>query len=188
MITCRHIHRGSRRAFTLIESMATVVVLGTLAGASSLLIFNAVDGFTEATTAAQLHVEASIALDRAIREIRKIELDGAAAGVAPNIVGIGDTYVAWLDSDSDAYAFTMGVDVIYLQIDGAPGAVLLTDVTGVTVKAFDERNIELVLPLAGAACDPVRRISVEITLERNGVSHSLRSKVFIRSTMDGGAP
>ena len=68
------VHRGHRRAFTLIESMAAVVVLGSLAGVSSLLIFNAVDGYTEAATAAQLHVEASIALDRAIREIRKLKI------------------------------------------------------------------------------------------------------------------
>ena len=93
--------------------------------------------------------------------------------------------MAWQDSDADNYSLTLAVDDLILQIDGGAGATLLTGVTGLTVKAFDKDNTELVLPLAGAACDPVRRISVEITQERNGVSQSLRGKVFIRSTMAG---
>ena len=115
----------------------------------------------------------------------KIELDGGASSIAPHIVGVGDTYLAWQDSDADNYSFTLSGGAVFLQIDGVAGATLLTDVSAVTVKAFNEDNAELVLPLAGAACDPVRRISIDITLTRNGVSESQRAKVFIRSTMSG---
>ncbi|MHC4127985.1 MAG: type II secretion system protein [Planctomycetota bacterium] len=178
-------HPRRRRAFTLIESMATLAVLATLGSGASFLILDAVDGYTEAATSAQLHAEISIAMDRIIREVRKIELDSGASGVAPNIVGVGDTYVAWQDSDADNYSFTLSGGALFLQIDGVGGSTLLTDVSAVTVKAFNEDNTEIALPLAGAACDPVRRISVDITLTRNGVSESQRSKVFIRSTMSG---
>jgi prepilin-type N-terminal cleavage/methylation domain-containing protein len=176
---------GVRRGFTLIESMATIAVLATLGSIASFLILDAVDDYSETASTAQLHAELSIAMDRLIREVRHIELDSGASGIAPNIVGVGSTYVAWQDSDADNYSFTLSGGVIYLQIDGVGGAVLLADVSGVTVKAYNEDNTELGLPLAGAACDPVRRISVEISLQRNGVSESLRSKVFIRSTMSG---
>ncbi len=176
---------GVRRAFTLIESMATVGVLATLGSIASFLILDAVDGYSEAATSAQLHAELSIGMDRALREIRKIEPDTGASGVAPNITGVGSTSVTWQDSDADNYSFTKSASVIDLQVDGGAGAVLLSDVSGLTVKAFDEDNTELGLPLAGAACDAVRRISVEITLQRDGVSPTLRSKVFIRSTMSG---
>jgi prepilin-type N-terminal cleavage/methylation domain-containing protein len=176
---------GVRRGFTLIESIATIAVLATLGSIASFLILDAVDDYSETASTAQLHAELSIAMDRLLREVRHIELDGGASGIAPNIVGVGDTYLAWQDSDSDNYSFTLSAGEIFLQIDGVAGAVLLTDVSGVTVKAFDEDNTELVLPLAGAACDDVRRISVEISLLRNGVTQSLRSKVFIRSTMSG---
>jgi prepilin-type N-terminal cleavage/methylation domain-containing protein len=181
----RAAHPRHRRAFTLIESMATVAVLATLGSIASFLILDAVDGYTEVTTSAQLHAELSIALDRITREVRRIELDGGAAGIAPHIVGVGDTYLAWQDSDSDNYSFTLSVGVLYLQIDGVGGSALLTDVSAVTVKAFDEDDTEIGLPLAAAACDPVRRISVDITLTRAGVSESQRAKVFIRSTMSG---
>jgi hypothetical protein len=165
--------------------MATVAVLAALGSIASFLIMDAVDDYSETASTAQLHAELSIAMDRLIREVRHIELDGSASGVAPHIVGLGSTYVAWQDSDSDNYSFTLSGGVIYLQIDGVAGAVLLTDVSAVDVKAYDQDNTELPGPLAGAACDDIRRVSIEITLLRNGVSQSLRSKVFIRSTMSG---
>jgi prepilin-type N-terminal cleavage/methylation domain-containing protein len=176
---------GVRRAFTLIESMATVAVLATLGSIASFLILDAVDGYSEAATSAQLHAELSIALDRLLREVRHIELDSGATGIAPNITGVSSTSTTWQDSDADSYSFAKSASVIDLQVDGGASAVLLSDVSGLTVRAFDEDNTELGLPLAGAACDAVRRISVEISLLRNGVSESLRSKVFIRSTMSG---
>ena len=49
---CRR-HRG----FTLIESMATVSVLGILGSIASFMILNSVSGYTEAATAAQLHAD-----------------------------------------------------------------------------------------------------------------------------------
>ena len=60
---------------------------------------------------------------------------------------------------------------------------MLTDLSAITVKAFDEDNTELALPLVGVDCDAVRRISVEITIQRAGVSETLRTKTFLRSTM-----
>jgi hypothetical protein len=124
-------------------------------------------------------------MDRIMRELRKIELDSGASGVAPNIVGVDSTYVAWQDSEGDNYSVVFFGGVINLQWDGGGGAQLLSDVGTMDVKAFDEDNTELGLPLAGAACDDIRRISVDITLSRNGVSQSQRSKAFIRSTMAG---
>ena len=41
--------------------------------------------------------------------------------------------------------------------------------------------------LSRACFDKIRRVALAVTVSRNGVSHSLRGKVFIRSTMTGGA-
>jgi len=173
-----------RRGFTFIESMATIVVLGVLGSTASFLILDSVDDYTEASLQAQLHAEMSIALDRALREIRKIELDSAASGVAPDITAMTVSSLQWEDSSANAYQLVKVGTELQLAVAGGGLATLLTDVSALTIKIFDEDNIDLGT-CAGATCDPVRRISFDVTTQRNGVTQSLRFKAFIRSTMSG---
>jgi prepilin-type N-terminal cleavage/methylation domain-containing protein len=181
------VQAGRRRGFTLIESMATVVVIATLGSIVSLLILGAVDGYSDAAHSAQLHAELSMALDRATREIGGVELDTAAAGVAPNITSIsiaGDD-LQWADSDSDPYRLVRAGSDLMLQVDGGGAAVLLGDVTSFSVQTYDQDNSPLANPLSGAACDDIRRVALDVTVQRNDATERLRTKVFIRSTMVG---
>ncbi|MHC4429357.1 MAG: pilus assembly FimT family protein [Planctomycetota bacterium] len=183
----RAAHPRRRRAFTLIESMATIAVLATLGSIASFLILDAVDGYSEAATSAQLHAELSIAMDRALREVRKIEPDTGAAGVAPNITNVNaaNNNIQWTDSGSDAYSLYQSGSSLMLEIDGGGPAVLMSDVTAFTVLTYDEDNGALATPLSGAACDDIRRVALNVTVNRNGVTESLRTRIFIRSMMSG---
>ena len=107
-----------RRGFTLIESMGAVVIIAVLSGFASMIILNAVDGYTNAAVGAQLHAEASIALDRAQRELRRIELL-TGSGNAPNITSVDDTDIQWTDSDSDTYRLRQNGTTLELTIDNA---------------------------------------------------------------------
>ena len=62
---------------------------------------------------------------------------------------------------------------------------LLSGVTACTVSTYDEDNTLLAATLGGAGCDDIRRVQLDITVARNGITERLRSKVFIRSTMIG---
>jgi prepilin-type N-terminal cleavage/methylation domain-containing protein len=177
---------GARRAFTLIESMATVVVLAIMGSLTSFLILDAVDGYTDASTSAQLHGELSVALDRAVREIRMIELDGTASGLAPNITDVTPTSIFWTDSDLDSYLLQLSTTDLILQIDNGLPAVLAANVSAFSVTTYDEDNSQLAATLTGDSCDPIRRVELEVTLQRGGVSESLRTRTFIRSTMSLG--
>jgi prepilin-type N-terminal cleavage/methylation domain-containing protein len=179
--------RRCRRAFTLIESMATVAVLATLGSIASFLILDAVDGYSVADTSAQLHAELSIAMDRALREIRKIEPDDGAGVVAPNITDINaaGNNIQWTDSDSDAYSLYQSGSDLMLEVDGGGAALLLSDVTAFSVQTYDEDDGVLANPLTGAACDDIRRVVLDLTVQRNAVTESLRTKIFIRSMMSG---
>ncbi len=165
--------------------MATIVVLGVLGSTASFLILDSVDDYMDASVTAQLHAEMSIALDRAMREIRKIELDAGAAGVAPDITSMAVTLLQWEDSSGNAYRLGTSGSELQLQIAGGPIATLLTDVTDLAISIYDEDNADLGASCAGPTCDDVRRVVVDVTTQRSGVTQSLRFKAFIRSTMSG---
>jgi hypothetical protein len=167
--------------------MATIAVLATLGSIASFLVLDAVDGYTEAATSAQLHAELSIAMDRTMREIRKIEPDTLAGGVAPNITSTNaaDDSIQWEDEAADAYSLYKSGSDLMLEVDGGGAALLLSNVTAFTVQTYDEDDGALANPLTGAACDDIRRVALTVAVQRNGIAESLRAKVFIRSMMSG---
>jgi type II secretory pathway pseudopilin PulG len=178
-----HHHRTPRecRAFTLVEAVASIAVLAVIGSVSSSLILNSVDGYADAAASAQLHSEASAALERIERELRSIELDAAAAGIAPNIDSVTASSIAWHGDSSLSLSGTN----LMLAADGGAAAVLASDVAAFTIQTFDESNNALAASLAGTACDPIRRIRIELTLSRHGVSEFLRTRFHLRATIEG---
>jgi hypothetical protein len=159
-----------------VELVATIAILAAVSLVSSGIIMQASDGYVEAKATSQLHTEMSIAMDRALREIRAIALDTGASGVAPNIDSTTKTSLVW-EGDS---SLTMSGDNLVLTIDNDGGHVLLTDVTDLTIRTYDESNTQLGAGLSGTGCDAIRRVSVSITVQRHGVTHTLRGRVFLR--------
>ncbi|MHC4107369.1 MAG: prepilin-type N-terminal cleavage/methylation domain-containing protein [Planctomycetota bacterium] len=182
------------RGFTLIESLATIVVLATLGSIASFIMVNAVDGYVDAANAAQLQAEISTAMDRAVRELRKIDLVSAAdPAIEPDIDAFDDDIITWDDDDLDADTYTLQLVGNQLQFinDGAAAVVLLDDVvagTGFQLTAEKDGDPPVVLanPVAGAELPNIRRIAIQITAQRSGITRTLRTKIFLRSTMDGG--
>ncbi len=174
-----------RGGFTLVESIAAIVVLGALGSIASFLIVDSVDGYVAAAGAAQLHAELSVALDRAAREIRRIGPDPAAAGPAPDIEGVTSTSISWNDAEGDDCELALSGSTVLLRVDGGAPAVLLADVTAFAVTVYDGNDAPLGPELSGAGCDAIRRVRLEATLERENVTQALRAKVFIRSMMSG---
>lgn len=172
--------RRGRRGFTLVESIATIVVLAIISSVSSGIILQATDGYMDAATAAQLHAEVSVAMDRVVREVRNIALDTSASGVAPDITLFTTTNLSW---DANNTIALSGSDLT-LKLNGTPRE-LISDVTAFTMKAYDESNADLGQPLGGAACDPIRRVEFDLTVERYGAQARVRTRVFLRSTMSG---
>jgi prepilin-type N-terminal cleavage/methylation domain-containing protein len=170
-----------RRGFTLIEGLATIAILGAIGSVASTVILSSVDSYIAAATMAEIHTEASIALDRMARELRKIPLDASAAGIAPDIDDVTSTTITW---EVNSYVSLISGN-LWIKIAGGTASILLSDVTAFTPKLYDESNSLIVLPVTTTACDPIRRIELTITVQRYGVSETLRSRVFLRSTMEG---
>ncbi len=171
-----------RRAFTLIELITTIVVLGAVGSVASVMMVTAVGGYIEAATRAQLHSELSIAIDRIDRELRKVGLEGGGS-VSPDVQYVTASTIGW---NTTSALYVSGDDLMF-QENGGTARVLLSDVTSFSVQAYDESNAAMAATLNDAQCDQVRRVAISITLQRAGVSESLRTRVFLRCTMEGAA-
>jgi len=172
--------------FTLIEVLAAITVIATIASVSSMIMFNSIDSYTASSISAGLNKDMTIALEQVVRHLRKIELDSSATETAPNINNVTTTSIDWSDSGLDAYNLSLSGSNLMLSINGGGSNLLLTDVSGMTIQTYDQSNNPLPASLSGSACDQIRRIAVDITLTRGGESQSLGMKVFLRSTMSGG--
>ena len=168
------------RAFTLVELIAVVAVLGVIGSLASLTLRTAIDGYVVAATSAQLHTELSIAMDRIGREMHNVQLKSTSP-VAPNITSVTATSIAWNGNDS----LSLNAGRLMFVDNGAASAILLDSVTAFSVQTYDESNTALAATLSGSGCDPIRRVQMQITLTRAGVSETLRSKIYLRCTMEG---
>ncbi len=175
--------RRARRGFTLVEAITTIAILAAVMGVTSTLVHAAVGGYASASVRAQLHAEASMALDRITKELQKIPCDGAASGPAPDIDALTATSIAW----SGDWSLTLSGSELLLAEDGAAARPILRDVSALALAAFDQSNTALGSSLSGSACEPIRRIQVQLTVTRQGVGATLRTRVFVRSTLEGGA-
>lgn len=172
---------GARHGFTLVEVIATIVILAVIGSMASRTILAAMDGYVRASTQAQLHSELSIALERIERELRKIPIKSNYGSLAPNISSVSATAMTWNGNCS----LSLSGSQLSLVENGGPAAILLSDVTSFSIQTYNESNASLGASLSGAGCDPIRRIAVQITVQRAGIAETLRSKIYLRCTMEG---
>jgi prepilin-type N-terminal cleavage/methylation domain-containing protein len=166
--------------FTLIESIATIVIIAVLGSAASFILRASVDSFSRAATSAQLHGEIAAALDRIDRELRNIEAKSGTT-VTPNITSVTASSMTW----NTDYSVSFSSGRLNFVEDGGASSIILQNVTAFTIQTYNESNAALGATLSGAACDPIRRVSIQITASRNGVTETLRTKVFLRCSMKG---
>ena len=171
---------AARRGFTLVEMIAVIAILGTLAAAGSGLIFTASNAYADASIVAELHDEASASLDQCVRILRDIPEDAAASGPAPDIDVIVPYGLRW---DANTILYRSGTNLWYREGLGT-WRIVQTDVTAFVVRSYDNDAALLAGTLVGAACDPIRRIEIELTVTRLGVSETVRTRVYLRCTMD----
>ena len=121
---------------------------------------------------------------------KTVLVTGGAGAIGSNLTkalaSAGAKCVIVLDNFSSSYKWNIpDYPNVMLVEDGGAAAVLLSDVSSLAVQTYDESNAALAASLSGAACDDIRRVAVAITIERSGVTETLRTKLFLRCTMAG---
>ena len=173
-----------RRGFTLVEAIATICILATLGSVASSLVLSAATSWRDAAVTAQLHDELSTALERIAKEVRGIRPDAGAPDPAPMISSLTPTSLAY----NAASSLTLADGRLDFVDAGAAPVPLLRDLSNVTLRAYGDAGELLPSTLAGDACRAIRRIEISLILQRRGVSHTLRTRLFLRSTMSGAGP
>jgi prepilin-type N-terminal cleavage/methylation domain-containing protein len=170
-----------RRGFTLVEAICAMTIIVALGSVASGLIYTGVGGYRSAATTAQLHEEASSALDVIARALRQVPQ--ATGGGGPNVSAVTPSSITFGTS-----SFSLSGSTLSWVDSGAAAATLLTDVSDFSIQCYNDKGEDLATSLSGSACQPIRRVQVSITLSRGGLSDTIRTRVFIRSMMQGAVP
>jgi len=159
-----------------IAVIASIVVLAVVASTSTSVVWAAVQSFEHGAETARLQSEASIAMERMIRDLRGVALNDSNT---PDISSVTDGSITW--NGSTRSLALSGTDLV-LTVNGA-GRVLLEGVTAFSVQAYNGANTAMATTLSGSACDPIRRLSLQVDVARGEASSSVRTKVFLRCMM-----
>jgi len=171
----------ARHAFTIVEAVTVISILGAIGSVISGLVFAAARSYADASASAQLQAELSTAMARMMRELRYIPVDPNSAPLVPRIDSVTPASIAWNSNNS----LSVNGGQVQLVLAGGAPELLLQNVTVFTISTFDQDDAALGGTLAGSACFPVRRVEVLASISRNGKTETLRSRVFLRGLMAG---
>lgn len=181
---------SSARAFTLVEVISCVAILATVAAVSAQLIVSATTTFSEIAIRAELHARLSGAMERIVRELSYVQIDPAAAPVGADIGTYTATAMTWNTELSNPGAITSAGSVRsltsgYVDTTAGVSQTLLPNAT-LTLEYFDQNNAVVTGTTNGTS---IRRVQITLAATESGVTESIRTKVFLRSTMTGsGVP
>ncbi len=175
-------HYPHRRAFTLIEVITAMMILAVIAGAASLILGQLAVTYRDRALQGQLHVEASITLDRIAREIRDIEsVQNQSGEYVPDISVATSASVVW----ESGHAIAFSGSTLTYSPGPASSPVLATDVLAFELVFQDENGSSLMSgsSVPSESLEDIRRVAIAVTIARSGSSDSLHTLIFIRSMM-----
>lgn len=180
--------RGRRaHAFTLIETISVIVVLTVLGSLGAVIIGQMARQYRDNALVAEMHTEISTALDRIVREVRSIPA-APTGGPAADIRLASATELRW---DETMHLRLVG-ETLELSSDLTNYHPLLTSVTNFALQFYDESDVALLTSPSETLLEgqpktlQIRRVSITVTIAREGGSETLSTKVFLRAAMSGG--
>jgi prepilin-type N-terminal cleavage/methylation domain-containing protein len=170
----------ARRGFTLVEAIAALTIIGTLGSIASRVVYSSVSSVRDGSDRAELHAEASNAMSTIMTTLR--DLARTSSGGA-NITSVTSTSIVC--NTTQTYALSGGTLNFSDTAQGGASQPVLRNVTAFDIKCYDQDGTALATSLSGSGIDPVRRIQVTITVAKNGLTETIRTRTFLRNTMQG---
>lgn len=166
------VHRG----FTLIETVAVILVLGVLAGVTAPLMVGAAGSYADARDGRRAVEDAAFALDRLVRVLRE-----APAGATPGEPSFVAATATGFELENGVRVALSGTDL--MMDDGVHGACpLLRDVSVFELRYRGGDGMALNF---GSGDTPASTRRVDVRMRASG--QELRTSVFLRVSLEGGS-
>lgn len=160
--------RVGRCAFTLVELIASMVIMSVLAGASASVLMRAGDAFGDATARRDMVSSASLAMDRVLHQIR----------VTPSFAAVSAT------GFECSSGLTVGVSGSTLQLGDAIGTSPLCEGVETFGMVYYDADGDVVDAADGDAAGRVYRAEVRIVVARGGERFETRGVATPRATFE----
>lgn len=161
------------RGFTLVEMIATMVVLSVVGTASVGITWTAIESFGRGSESLRLHCEASVAMERLVRELRAVPL---GSDNTPDIQRLSASGVTW---EGGARSISLVGDELLYSFGGVQ-SILCSGVTSFNMTAHDSVGATLALSPTTPAPGTVRRLTLELRLAEGEARAEVRTRVFLR--------
>lgn len=172
-----------RHAFTLVEAIATIAILAVISTIASNLIFGAMRQYNEATLRAQLHADASAALQRIVTELQEIAPNPSSSPVAADITSYTATSIDFSNLTSRRVInYNSGTSTVTLAIAGGSAINLLPNCTAFSFAYYSKTNASVAL---ASPVSNIHRIEITLTASKSGITETLRTRVFLRAMAAG---
>jgi prepilin-type N-terminal cleavage/methylation domain-containing protein len=167
-----HRRRGVLRAFTLIELLATLIIVSTVAAVASPIVLTATDAYAKSAKQRRSAERAAAALDRLSRILREAPAKATPAGATD-----------FKAADSSSFGLVGGTGValtgstVTLETSGVPATPLCPDVTAFEITYLDSSGVAVNVALG---TDAVRRVVIRLAAGGTELSTS----VWLRASLN----
>ncbi len=162
------INKKFNSGFTLIETVMVIVIVGILAGGSSMYIKQVIDTWNFQNFLEEAVSQGRIALIRMTREIRQaIDLD---------VYSASQTNFSFKDANDNIINYTISADNLYRGPD-----LLLSGVGNFTFSYYNKTNQLITSPELYPSKTDIKRIDIDFQVQSGSQTKRLRSQVWPRN-------
>lgn len=165
-----------RKGVTIIELIMGIVIVGTLAGISSMYIKQVMDLWNFINFREETSSQGSAALIRIARELR--QATGITTADAANLIFSADLDADGTD-DSVQYLRNAGSELRRIFNSNGQGDILSSGINSLDFTYYDGNNAALARPVA----DPseIKRIKINLTMQSGSQTKTLKTQIWPRN-------
>jgi prepilin-type N-terminal cleavage/methylation domain-containing protein len=147
----------TKKAFTLMEFIITIVLVGILASITSTLLLKTFNSFFTGKNISDLATTTNIALTNLIRELKS----------SSSLTALNTSTLSFVNQQGHTVVIDLSGTTLRRNVDGAGAQTLCTLVTGLSFGFFDQAFATTTVPAN------VRFITIQITTSKNGLPYSV---------------